>query len=720
MVSSARNDEPLIDILTVINTLWQRRTIIVAVAGVIFASAFIYIISATRVYTAHAQILVDPRTPRATKFSSVLPGIGNDSAAIASQVSVIGSRSLLGAVFDSLKLDQDPEFSAPGLVSRILSFFHPPRPLSRDAIFDRYRNHVTVHREGLTYIIDIDFKSHDPKKAAKIANAIVAQYISSLAHETENANNQVSTLLGDKISGLQDSVSRSERAVEDFKSTHKIFDATTGGTLQSQIDQLTTKAITAEHEASLAEDRYKKAMASGMSPKGLSTLSQILSSGTADRLRDMYNSIVATLANYETIYGPQYPLIISEKAQLATVEGLMSHEASRIVKVLKARRDLAEQNVTELRAKIHSLRKRLNRSTLQQVHLQQLQRKAVAARTVLDNFLTRSQETAQIKGIQVSQVHEISKAVPPVAPTSPKPLLVLPISAVLALAAGCAVALSFNPRRTNYDSPSSPVGPRIYPSSTHAFPHPELVHLGVYSVPNTSADSRHDGFKAAKSKIAHSGEDPFSPQLQQLGHRITDHLRSQDKPVVIVVSSIQSSPTKALAATLIGAALKQMGVKILVLETIGGAGFPSPIRSAPDSRTIGPFTDIASGLQTAILLTKVASDNSSGHATTIEQGLREAGAGFDYVIIVRPPLDQAPYDPVLAAHAHLELFVLTQDEPSSAAALWSQFPMPLSNQAQRAIIVLKADAYDSAKEQFGPDLATSDTFTRRETPVPSS
>ena len=63
-------------------------------------------------------ILVDPRDSRATNFDSVLPGLGTDSAAIASQVSVIESRDLLSRVFDELHLANDPEYARRGLDGR--------------------------------------------------------------------------------------------------------------------------------------------------------------------------------------------------------------------------------------------------------------------------------------------------------------------------------------------------------------------------------------------------------------------------------------------------------------------------------------------------------------------------------------------------------------------------------------------------------------------------
>src|SRR5690606_11006241 len=123
------------------------------------------------------------------------------------------------------------------------------------------------------------------------------------------------------------------------------------------------------------------------------------------------------------------------------IRGLMATEAARITAELKAQRDLAMKNVAQIQARLAQLRDEANQSDLAQVELRQLQRKADAARSVLDDFLKRSQETQHMEGIQLSQVRIISAAAPPVQPTWPKPKLLLAVSLALGLMLGCALAL---------------------------------------------------------------------------------------------------------------------------------------------------------------------------------------------------------------------------------------------------------------------------------------
>src|SRR3954469_12385468 len=174
VVLDYRNPPPLFDVAAVWTVLWRRRLLVTLVILAVLAVATLYIIVTPPTYSSTSSILVDPRDVKSTNIDNVLPGIGADSAAIASQVSVIESRDLLGKVYDTLGLATDPDYAAGG---GMLSFLRGSTPPSPEAAFQKFLGTVGVEREGLTYVIDVTVKSGDPAKAARIANAIVEQYI---------------------------------------------------------------------------------------------------------------------------------------------------------------------------------------------------------------------------------------------------------------------------------------------------------------------------------------------------------------------------------------------------------------------------------------------------------------------------------------------------------------------------------------------------------------
>jgi uncharacterized protein involved in exopolysaccharide biosynthesis len=439
----------LFDLANVARVLWSRRWVVIASAVVAMVLALAYIVVTPATYVANAVVLVDPREAQVTQANNVLPGIGSDSAAIASQVSVIRSRDLLEAVFLSQQLASDPEFAGGGdMLSGLLG---RDEPASGDdasgKAFDRFVAKLGVDREGLTYVINVSFRSQDAAKAARIANAVVEEYIAGQRTEKSSVNAQTNELLNERIGDLQETVSAAERAVEDYKVQYAIFDSGVPGTtiLQARIAQVNDQLLRAGETAREAATAYEQARSVGVEPADLEKLVEILSSPAAEALRQDYNQRMAAFASAQTKLGPRHPEYVSQQAEIGRVKQLIEVEVQRITRELGARADAAAENVTKLETELAQLQTEANEADQRTVELRQLQRDADAKRTVLDQFLTRSQETGQLQNLQFSNARLLSPAYPPSQALWPRSGLLLAIAGVLGSLAGAAAAVLLGP-----------------------------------------------------------------------------------------------------------------------------------------------------------------------------------------------------------------------------------------------------------------------------------
>jgi uncharacterized protein involved in exopolysaccharide biosynthesis len=556
---------PLFDVAAVWSTLWRRRLVVIALTLLVIVLAALYIGVTKPTYTAGAAVLIDPRDVKTTNIDSVLAGIGADSAAIASQVSVIQSRELLDAVFTNLKLETDPEYTSTGIASQLMGMLRPAKPLDREAIFQRFTHSVSVEREGLTYVIDVTVKAGDPVKAAAIANAIVDRYIASNAAQRANATADVATALNDKIGPMQDAVADAERAIEDFKQANQIFDDSTGGALKGQVDSLSGQVLAAQEALNQSQSRYDQALAAGTSASALSQLSNVYSSPALEGLRADYNTRSTVLASAQATYGPKHPNVIAAQAEVAKVQTLIGREAARIAAELKSDRDLAQANLDKAQAELARLRGQSEKTDLATVGLRQLQRKADAARAVLSDFMQRSQETSQMNGLQNSQVHVISSAAPPPDPTWPKPMLLLPVSAVLGLLLGSGVALMLGEGRARVAAVAAP-SPSPTPAPVDPVdpvdpidPKPRRTKKPEHTNIERSAYSaarRYAQLDNGRRELTNQDEAPVQAVLRQI-------IRSLPKDRNQYIISFSSVRDAALATE--GAELTAMG-----LELIGG------------------------------------------------------------------------------------------------------------------------------------------------------
>lgn len=639
---------PLFDVAGVWRRLWQRRLTVLACAAATLALALVYLAITKPTYTATASLLIDPRDARSTGFETVLPGIGADSAAVASQVFVIESRDLLMAVFDGEGIEHDAEFAGGGVLSALTGAGSP----EKDAVFRRFERRVTVERAGLTYVIDVSFKSESAEKAARIANAIVERYNANLAGQRESANGDINTRLADRTAALQKNVTEADRAVGNFRALHEILDPGAGGTLKDQTDQLTRQLIDARSVADQARGKYDQAMAAGTSGPGLAKLSEIVSSVALDRLRADYNQRASELANAEAVYQARHPSIRRLRSELARTEGLMAAEAGRFTRELKAKSDLAADAVTTLEAKLEALRGKSRSADAARIELRRLEGKAEAVRKVLDEVLKRTEETAQMRGLQLSEAKIIGVAAPPVQPTWPTPLLLLPVSAVAGLLAGCGLAVAAGPaeRRPQRVSRSETLAATSKASGKIMIAAPvPLFSLGHYELPGQPGTDVAARIRAMRRRFLHRGGEAFSQNTLKLVRSIVARLNEHPAPYRLLISSLHGAEEAKLAGAMIGIGLQHAGQNVLVVELTS--------QPWPPEASAGVFVNGASGLPTLVHALASAED---ARAFVLEEAV--AGGDFDFVLLLAPPVAGREWRATSSYSTDLMLFALTAEE----------------------------------------------------------
>jgi uncharacterized protein involved in exopolysaccharide biosynthesis len=205
-----------------------RKNAIAVLAPLILAVtlASLYLFLATPEYIARSQILIDPKTPvlreqtREVNFSL-------DAAQVESQITLLRSEKIAATVIKDLNLRDDSEFqgTAPP-VWRTL--FERPEELSEeDASFIRNRTAIAafekgliVRRVGLSYAIEIAFRSVDAKKAALIANATAEAYLRDQIDAKSESARQGSRWLEVRLAELREQMKMATHRVQAFRANH--------------------------------------------------------------------------------------------------------------------------------------------------------------------------------------------------------------------------------------------------------------------------------------------------------------------------------------------------------------------------------------------------------------------------------------------------------------------------------------------------------------------
>lgn len=294
----------------ILRILRRRFAIIAATTAALVVLAGLVVIVVRPVYTATATILIDPRRPNTVNLEKSQTSIQSpqtDDAAIESQVLLSQSISVLRRVVDTLKLTEDPDFMPkPGLMASVngmLSSQDSPvadpgeaKAMSAVAIL---QSRLKVVRQRNTFLVDINVNSHEPRKAAQIANAIANAYFEELIRSKSEATKTAAGWLNQQLTELKSRLQMSDRAVEDYRGQHNLT-LTKGETVNSQqISDLNSKLVQARAEAAEARAKYDQVAQIAQSKADPGSLAEALVSDTIARMRGQFAQLRSSEAELE-------------------------------------------------------------------------------------------------------------------------------------------------------------------------------------------------------------------------------------------------------------------------------------------------------------------------------------------------------------------------------------------------------------------------------------
>src|SRR3954471_468369 len=380
----ARSAGPL-DLQKLIKVVrWRARMItIVTVMTVVAAGMGLLVLPAK--FKATTVVLVDPRQPRVTASEAVLSGIGQDAAAVESQVELIQSSALAKRVIEKLGLDQDPEFSAPSFMTSVRSLFGGSKVEDPDSQLNelvyRFQNGLSVQRRGLTYILEVGYASTSPRKAAMISTAIAEAYLDDQRTRRSNVTADASGWLGGRIDELRQRLEKSERAAADYKSSHNLLNVTQGNKLISrQIEDITQQIALARSRKAEAQGRLDRVKEAGRQPESTAGLGEVLQSPVVTTLRTQYADVARQEADFRAIYGERHPSIVAIRAQAADLRRQIEREIDRVVEGIRNDYQVARSREAALEGELKTLRERAEAQGQADVRLNELEREAQSDR----------------------------------------------------------------------------------------------------------------------------------------------------------------------------------------------------------------------------------------------------------------------------------------------------------------------------------------------------
>ncbi len=425
----------------------QLRMILLSAVGVLLLAA-LYLLLVPETYTASVLVQADPRPRSLLEQGPAAPSSsGSENARVDSEVEILRSDAIALAVIEKEGLLNDPEFApGPGRIARLAALFGLSRPAARPdpetlrtRTLSRLRKAISVRRKGLTYLISITASSRDPKKAARIANAIASAYIAQQVDAKVAAALSARDVLQGQIDAARATLSQAEARLDAYidEQLGKLELTASSETLRDLRQRL------ARTRARLrAEQTSRAALAARIRGHDWASLGDIAADDPSIRdLRARRERLASRLANGNDSAAGSGDSADAFQAQLAEIDKALERRSGAGLARIDSR-------IEQIKAEEQRLRAQLREAILQGdippemlSGIYALQQESAIARTQYQDLLTRLRKLETEARIQVADSRVVSAAIVPVTPSAPNRTLVL--MAALAAALGLGVSLAF-------------------------------------------------------------------------------------------------------------------------------------------------------------------------------------------------------------------------------------------------------------------------------------
>jgi polysaccharide biosynthesis transport protein len=410
--------------LAVLRARWLSAVLVFAV---ILSATVLYLVFATRVYTATASILIDVKPD---PVSSMLYG-GATPSQINTQIEILRSDRVAMRVIQNLKLTDLADMRAAWSSARSGQTIQEWLTEFIESGLD-----PRVSSPGSNVII-VGYRSADPRFAATVANAYVQAYLETSIELRVDPAKQYSGFFTDQQKEARNALETAQNKLSAFQREKGIIGTDDKFDLEmSRLTALTQELVAiqaARVDASTRQGQIGNA----------SHLNEVLTNGTVSGLKNDLSAAELKLQDLSSRYGEKHPQVQEARAQVRELRSKLARATSDVTGAIGVDARVSHAREAEIQAAVDA--QRLKVLALKETRDQGavLARDVDNAQRSYDLVYNRASQTNLESQNRQSNATVISQATTPSNPSSPKlvPVLLMGLVAALALGLGTALVL---------------------------------------------------------------------------------------------------------------------------------------------------------------------------------------------------------------------------------------------------------------------------------------
>jgi len=559
--------------------IWRQRWKILAFVAACLLTTYIVSSRLTPIYEATAKIDVDRHLNTSVvgpETDSVSPG-EDAEAFLATQKEIILSDAVVRPVaerYNLLQLESQLDRLGGENIRRKLG-----APITL--------KYLDVTRPLNTYLLDINYRSPDPKLAADVANAVANSFVQHNFDIKMKNSGYLSVFIEKQLEELKARMEKSSDALAAFEKEMNVInpDQKTSLTVER------IKELDAQYMQAKAERVRKEADLNALQNGGVAAQMNAQQADLLNRLQERLNIARSNLADKASIYGAnnkEYQKAANDVAELER----QFEEARRNVndRVNSDYHEAVnkEQMLAKEVAKEKDEYERLNSHSFQ---YQQLKSSAENDKTLYNEMEKRIQETGINAGFQNNSIRIADFARPPDSPVFPRTRLFLLLTFIGSLVlAICTAILSDvmdntirDPEQVARALDTSVLGtlptvkemrrlihPGAGPNSLEAAPEPiideeSLLGQGVIRYKKEEAENKKKKMRGASPNANYEGISSYEEAIRTLRHSIL--LPDLDRSVKsLLITSATPGEGKSTAIIHLAIAHAEQGKKTLIID----------------------------------------------------------------------------------------------------------------------------------------------------------
>lgn len=442
-IPQSRSMDDEIDLREYLAVINRYKWAIVSFIFSISLFALLILFSMEPVYKSEAIMLIESESANVVSIEEVYGLPGGNKEYYQTQFEIMASRSIAERVVDRLSLWNHADFSlqkkpflgidwqswlSDGSEEKVVA----TEKEKRKATIGKFPGRLEITPVRNSYLVKISFESHDPVLAAKVANTVADEYITSVLEARLQMTEKAAVWLTQRLESLRIKLELSEKKLQAYKEREKLVDVQGVKSLTvKRLDAITTGLVEARRKRAETKVLYRQVRTARTRGSSLHSLPAVLQHSLVQAYKRDVSGAERKLSELGKRYGGKHPRIIQLKSDLKTARNNLYRQVQNVIAGVQKNYEVAQANVRGLEREMSSSKKEVQGIGKKQYQLGVLQREVDANQQLFDMFLTRFKETSETGGLNRANARVVDSALVPTTPFKPHKKNILMITALL-------------------------------------------------------------------------------------------------------------------------------------------------------------------------------------------------------------------------------------------------------------------------------------------------